>query len=258
MKCKNARGFTLIELMMVGLISSAIVTSIFGVYFKVANIYSEQQRASNIQHEGEWILDLIENGGGYGKENIYGLSSMIQKASLPNLPNIGYVGGDQFADMNGTVDYRIEFALEDDGVSSPRYAEFVVEFNAGDLPTANLYFRILDEAGTRSVLLTDKLMMERFDSTPNPAIYGNYNRTSFKAEKIVDSGSNVIGIRISFYLVDFPPRLEAGEFRAVRYNYRLDRETDPPITDEEQKRRFMGSVPYPQYFSRTIYFPNAD
>ena len=106
MKCKNARGFTLIELMMVGLISSAIVTSIFGVYFKVANIYSEQQRASNIQHEGEWILDLIENGGAFGRESIYGLNSMVQINSL----NAGYVAGIQFSDMNGTNDYRIEFA----------------------------------------------------------------------------------------------------------------------------------------------------
>ena len=255
MKRLNAKGFTIVELTMVGLISAFVVTSIFGVFFKVANTYSEQQRISNIQHEGELILELIENGGGYGGADIYGLNSMVKKG---NLPTIGYVNADKFSEINSTKGYRVEFALDD--ISSPRYAEFVVEFNAIDSPTANLYFRIIDEAGERSVLLTTKLMMERYDSTQNPATYGNYNRTSFKAKKLLDNSlptPKVIGIRISFYLVDLPPRLEAGEYIAVRYNYQFDREPDPPITDEAQKRSYMGSVPYPQFFSRTIYFPNT-
>lgn len=255
MKWKNAKGFTLVELTMVGLISSVIVTSIFGVYFKVANIYKEEQRTSNIQHEGEWILNLVENGGGHKGEMIYGLNSIVQ---INSLLNAGYVAGNQFSNMNGTDDYRIEFALDGNGVSNPRYAEFVVEFNGSGSPIAKLWFRLMtDTTLDYSVMLTDKLMMERFDSTPNPATYGNYNRTSFKAKEVLDDSGNVIGIRISFYLVDFPPRLETGEFLAILYNYQFDREPDPPIADEVQKRSYMGSVPYPQYFSRTIYFPNS-
>ena len=250
---ETTRGFTLTEIVMVGLISSFIVAGIYGVFFRVADTYTEEQRASNIQYEGEWILDLIENGGGHQGKRIIGLKSM-NLSSTPNYLKVGDEISGEFDDN----DYKIQFQL-DEGGANTRYAEFSVDFD-GASPTANLYFRLKTTglAGVEhnyDVLITDKLLMQRYGTDPEE--YGSYDGTWFKAERI-PSASPYVGIRVSFYLVDYPAATGGSVFRAVRYNYQLDRELDPPIEDEKQRQSFLGAIPYPQYFSRTIYFPNAN
>jgi len=216
----------------------------------VANTYTEEQRTSNVQHEGEWILELIENGGGYRGKRIFGLKSM-------NLSSDYLKVGDEISGEFDDNDYKIQFQL-DEGGANTRIAEFSVDFD-GASPTANLYFRLktTNLAGGEynyDVLITDKLLMQRYTEDPE---YGNYEGTWFKAERIPPA-SPYAGIRISFYLVDYAAATSGSVFRAVRYNYQLDRELDPPIEDEKQRQSFLGAIPYPQYFSRTIYFPNAN
>ncbi len=218
----------------------------------MANTYNEEQRISNIQHEGEWILDLIENGGGFKGKRIFGLKSMVPSGGSLN---VGDVNSTNFSD---TDDYRIEFPLDDLNVTNQRWAEFSVEFTADFSPTANLYFRykttgLTGDEHNYDVLITDNLLMQRYTEDPE---YGSYEGTWFKAELIPSTSS--VGIRVSFYFVDYPAAISGSEFRAVRYNYQLDRELDPPIEDEKQRQSFLGAIPYPQYFSRTIYFPNAN
>ena len=220
------------------------------MFFKVANTYTEEQRVSNLQHEGEWILELIENGGGYQGKRIFGLKSI-------NLSSDYLKVGDAISGEFDDNDYKIQFQL-DKGGNNVRTAEFSVDFN-GASPTANLYFRLKTSnlAGDEhnyNVLITDKLLMQRYTEAPE---YGNYEGTWFKAERI-PSAAPYVGVRVSFYLVDYPAVIGGSVFIAVRYNYKLDRELDPPIDDEKQRHRFLDAIPYPQYFSRTIYFPNAN
>lgn len=251
------------ELIIVGLLLSLFVSGIWGVYFGVANTYVIKQRAGNIQNEGKWILDLIENGGNFRDieqigRRIYGLKSMVPvDNSDPEVdyPNVGDVDSTKF---NDTDDYRIEFQLDGAGTANTRFAEFSVEFN-GALPTSKLFFRLKDPGeDDYEVMLTDRLLMQREDSPQDETIYGPpYNRTSFKAE-LISSASPYVGINVSFYLVQHPIRDDSGDLHIIGYNYRLDRKVAPDIEDDFQKSTYLSAIPYPQYFSKTIYFPNDE
>ena len=242
------KGFTLVELMMVGLIISLITGGVWAVYFSIVNVYYGEQRDALIQSEGEWLIDLITNGGHFKGNRIYGLNSA---ADYSGSIKVGQRSSPSSEFDNDSDDYRIEFRPEDSG-SNPRYAEFSVEFSESVSPTSKLWFRLRAPSGSADenydVLLTENLLMRRYDDTQNPANYGNYNKTWFKADELPSSGSYISGVKVSFYLVD--------NTQPIQYNYRLDRELINPISDPAQKQSFLGGIPYPQFFSTTVYFPN--
>lgn len=242
----------MVELIMVGLIMSLIVGGIWMTYFNIVNVFYEEQRGSRIQGDGEWIIDLIHTGGHYKGKRIYGLNN-----AFPGSVVVGQVASTEFDDDD---DYRVEFALDETGSNpSPRYAEFAVEFNGDTSPTSKLWFRLRtpDLSGDADlnydVLLTENLIMRRYDNPQDPDTYGSYNRTWFKADEIHDdttipANTYLSGVKISFYLADTD--------QPLMYNYRLNRMLINPINDEAQRKIYLGGIPFPQFFSTTVYFPN--
>lgn len=256
------KGFTTVELIMVSLILSLIAGGIWAVYYSVVNTYYVEQSGSSIQREGERIIDLITNGGHMTGRRIYGLNSSYP---LTNYPVVGYVDHADFNDFN--YDYKIGFTIDEDSTNR-RYAIFYVDFDDDESdPTSKLYFKLFtssgnpadenyDENDDKGVLITENLLMRRYDSPNQDSTkFGNcdgvlYNKTWFKAQLLPKDGSSnyYSGIRISFYLVDIT--------KPLCYNYQIDRKLIDEISDPSQKRSFLGGIPYPKYFSTTIYFPN--
>lgn len=263
------QGFTLVEVTMAAVIIAFVAAGIWGVYWSVVNAYYVEQRASNIQAEGDRLLAMIANGGYCQGRPVYGLSSM---APVQDYPRIGQQVSANFSYWDNTgddeacapmvridrADYRIEFAL-DAASGNTRYAEFAVQLYACN-PTdpvygsrAILWFRLRTE-GTDIAIDTDhnyqvKLsenLLQRTDS----AQCGDYSRTWFKAQLLPKDAlsERYTGIKVSFYLFDTT--------QPVNYNCNLERELISPSGNPDQDRTFLGAIPYPKYFSRTIYFPN--
>lgn len=246
---RDDRGFTLIELIMVGLVISLIVGGLWAVYWSIVNTYYQEQKGTVIQAEGEWIIDLMNNGGYCKGRRIYGLNSCYPKLDYPKVGSTNDFGGDP-------SDYRILFRLDEED-DNERYAEFYVDFN-GQNPSSKLYFtlRTPDNPGNGNenytVLITENLLQRKTGTDPDE--YGNYTRTWLKAERLPFEGAGETyycsGIKISFYLVDTT--------QPLLYNYRLDRDLETPIGDAAQRSSFLGGIPYPEYFSTTVYFPNRE
>jgi type II secretory pathway pseudopilin PulG len=245
-------GFTYIELMLVGLIIFLITGGIWAVYYSVVNTYHEEQRGVLIQAEGERIINLITQGGNYRGRRIYGLSSSTPASGYPN---VGQITAINFPNTQSpdSDDYRIEFALESSG-ENPRYAEFSVEFNGKKNPTSKLWFRLRTPSlpdnrdGNYDVLLTENFLQRKTGT--NPEKFGNYEETWFKTQPLANDGSYYSGIKASFYLVDTK--------QPLLYNYRLDRELITPIDDAVQRKRYLDTIPYPNYFSTAVYFMNRE
>ena len=66
------KGFTMVEVTLAAVIIAFAAAGVWGVYWSVVNAYYVEQRSSNIQAEGDRILDLIVNGGYFGGRRIYG------------------------------------------------------------------------------------------------------------------------------------------------------------------------------------------
>lgn len=241
-------GFTLVEIVMASVIVMFVAAGVWGVYWSIVNTYYVEQKGASLQSEGERILDLITQGGGCRGKRVYGLNAMagVSGAGFPVTGTTTIPG--VFTD---TDDYRIGYPL-DSGVSHVRYAQFYVKFDSG--PTSELRYELKTE-GTGGdaehnydVLVTRDLLQRK--SGTNPAAFGNYDKTWFKAEYLSSVTGYHTGMKVSFYL--------ANTSDLITYNYKLDRQPDPPIGNEEQKRAFMNSVPYPKYFSTTVYFPSRN
>lgn len=287
----NNKGFTLIEVLVASMIIAFVAAGIWGVYWSVVNTYYVEQKGVHLETEGERILDLIANGGYFNGKRIYGLNSSVPytSGSTP-YPRVGKISPGVFTDIdciideeefNGTYawncssyskdDYRIQFCL-DSTESYRRFAEFSVVYYPYD-PTpgssvpddietkfkTQLWFKYTTSGVTITgfpneyhyrVLISQNLLPRRSGSDPD--VYGGYDETWFKAQLLPkDSSSDYYsGIKVSLYLADMT--------QPILYNYRLDRKPDPPISDPDQRRSFMGGIPYPKYFSTTVYFPNRE
>ncbi|MBN2125276.1 MAG: prepilin-type N-terminal cleavage/methylation domain-containing protein [Deltaproteobacteria bacterium] len=267
---KNADklGFTLVEMLVSTIIVAFVAAGIWGVYWSVVNTYYVEQRSTNIQAEGERILDLIANGGWVKGRSIYGLSSSI---SNDIYPNVGGVTSYNFAGREPDSecppgctkvyrpDYRIEFML--DSVSGhTRFAEFAVELYAclcgGEVinyATSKLWFRVKtsDISDYPSDYNYDVLISENVTprkSGENPTQFGDYDMTWFKAQKLASAVSGYCtGVKVSYYLDDTSYK--------VRYNCDLDRELTSPTGNPDQDRSYMNGLPYPRYFSTTVSLP---
>jgi len=240
----------MVEVIVASIIVAFAAVGVWGVYWSVVNTYYVEQKGVNIHMEGERILDLIINGGYFSGNTIYGLNAM---SAVSGYPLVGSGTSGYFTDSD---DYRIEFIL-DNSSGNTRYAEFSVKFSGVNDPTSILYFQtradgILSGVGEYNydVEITKNLLQRKSGTDPDE--YGNYDKTWFKAQLLPkDSSSDYCsGVKVSFYLVDMTQPLQ--------YNYRLDRELTTPISDPEQRRSFLGGIPYPKYFSTTIYFPNRE
>ena len=282
----NTKGFTFLEVILASVIISIVAVGIWEVYWSVVNTYYVEQRGVNLEAEGERILDLIANGGYCEGKRIYGLNSGVsvysnvgEKTSI-NFQTSDYNKDAEMCTAPATSenrdDYRIEFIL--DNVSgNTRYAEFAAQLYECDpdgtppntdaikYATGILWFRLkTDGTGgdpdyNYEVAITDKLL-----SRTTSEEFKDYEYTWFKAKLLSkDPSSNYYsGIKISFYLVDYPTEYDSaiaeGMYHTIKYNKNLERDVDPPISDPDQRRSFMGGIPYPQYFSTTIYFPNRE
>lgn len=233
----------MIELMMVGLILSLIAGGLFSVYFNIVNTYYNAQQDVLLQAEGERILDLIANGGYFGGERIYGANSIYFDSSDSDSL---LVGNSETSSLFDDEDYKIAFAIDQDATNR-RYAVFYIDFSATG-PTSKLYFKLYEGSSEKySVLLSDNLLMRKTGTDEND--YGNYERTWLKTQLLPSSGSDYYsGVRVSFYLADLT--------QPVAYNYRLNRKLTTPVESDDQKKSYLAGIPYPVYFSRTIYFPN--
>lgn len=281
------KGFTLVEVIVASILVAFVAAGVWGVYWSVVNTYYVEQRGVNLQTEGERILDLIANGGWYKDKRIYGLNSAIPHSSYPNVGEVTSINFDDKDDQQdqdmchipatwvNRDDYRIEFIL--DNVSgNTRYAEFAAQLftcdpdGAGplgpvDYATGILWFRLKDTSGDPAhnyeVEITNKLL-----SRTTSEDFQDYQFTWFKAQLLPKdpspSSNYYSGIKVSFYLVDYPTEYDAvmaeGMYHTIKYNKRLQREVDPPISDPDQRRSFLGGIPYPKYFSTTVYFPNRE
>lgn len=266
------KGFTLVEIMVATIMVLFLASSIWAVYWSIVNAYTVEMRGSDLQFEGERIMDLIANGGYYKGYKIYGLNSSFPNNGYPNvgeITSINFAGEDDAADdpygagcdgANGAhrADYRIEFCIDPPGVSYPRYAEFAVQLYMCDMASATdtyysksaLWYRFKDSGNSSNdftVQISESIAPRR--DTSDTSEYGDCDKTWFKAQLLPkdSSGNYYSGIRVSFYLVDLD--------QPIIYNINLDRKPDPPIDDETQEKSFLGGIPYPRYFSRTIYFP---
>jgi hypothetical protein len=243
-------GFTLVEVVMTAIAVMFVAASVWGVYWSGVNTYYVEQKDSVLQSEGERLLDLIDSGGHFAGKRIYGLNAMagVSGAVYPVTGTTTIPG--VFED---TDDYRIGFPL-DSGVSNVRFAQFYVKFNSSTDSTSELHYELkTDGTGTDAdhnydVLLTQNMLQRK--SGTNPDAFGNYDRTWFKAEHLSTVTGYYTGMRVSFYL--------ANTSDLITYNYRLDRRPDPPISSEEQRRAFMNGIPYPRYFSTTVYLPSRN
>lgn len=250
---KSEWGVTYIELILVGLIITLISSGIWAVYYSVVNTYHQEQRGALIQGEGERIIQLITHGGHHRGRRIYGLSANVPRADYPK---VGYGLG--FGDPH---DYGIIFVL-DQVDDKERFAKFYVDFDGPGRPTSNLYFKLFtpDDEGNpdenysendgKGVLITSNLLQRR--TNEDETVYGNYDKTWFKAQRLPkDTVTGYYsGISVSFYLVDAT--------QPLIYNHRLDRKLITPISDPVQRARYLGAVPYPRYFSTSIYFMNRE
>jgi hypothetical protein len=229
---------------MVSLILALIVGGVWSVYYAIVNTYYEEQSGAAIEAEGQWILDLLADGGNFKGRRIYGLSSALREDL-----NVGQTDT-KVPNYSDSDDYRIGFTLDGEDVANRRYAEFAVEFNGEQEPTSKLYFRLGTEeiSDSPSVhnyeVLISKNLLQRKAGT-DPEAFGNYEKTWFKAQELPKEA----GVKVSFYLADTT--------RPLEYNYCLDRKLLTPINDPVQRSRFLGSVPHPRYFSRVIHFPNS-
>jgi prepilin-type N-terminal cleavage/methylation domain-containing protein len=241
-------GFTLVEVLVTSVIVLLVAAGVWGIYWSVVNTYYEEQKGVALQAEGEQILHLIADGGNFAGRRIYGLSAMagVSGAGYPvtgttTIPGI-------FTD---TDDYRIGYPV-DSGVSNVRYAQFYVKFDGG--PTSELHFQLktdgtgADEEHNYDALITRNLLQRK--SGTDPTAFGNYDKTWFKAEPLSFVTGYCTGVKVSFYL--------ANTSDLVTYNYRLDRQPDPPIGNEDQRRSFLNGIPYPKYFSTTVYVPSRN
>lgn len=272
------RGFTLVEVTMAALIIAFVAAGVWGVYWSVVNTYYVEQRDTNIQAEGDRLIEMIANGGYAEGRRVYGLGSMVQvQSGLTKYPNVGKVTSHNFKDWDDISDdiacepkdrmdypdYRIEFIL--DSVSgNTRYAEFAVQLYACD-PLDPEYHsksillfrhRMDGKTGTDNefnyqVILTEN-MLQRTDSEECKG-EDEYELTWFKAQLLPkDPGTGLYtGIKVSFYLNDTS--------QTVNYNCNLYRDLSSYAStgNPDQDRTLMGAIPYPRYFSTTIYFPKG-
>lgn len=261
---------------MAGLVVFFVAAGVWGVYWSVVNTYHVEQKGALLQAEGERILDLIVNGGYVDGCRVHGLSSALSNGTYPV---IGKVPSGNFKDMaspcNGGIpieraDCRIEFLLDDTPLSGhPRFAQFVVELwecdPGGGQPhtfgsKAVLWFALRTRSSESDPLygcetkgpdnycvkITENLLPRAESST-----HGSNEHTWFKAQKLPDLPGGVCpGVKISFYLAD--------SSELVKYCCNLSRLSDPPIGNPDQERAYMNSVPYPKYFSTTVYFPSRN
>jgi len=229
------------------MIVAITASGIWAVYWSVINTYNVEQREVNIQAEGERIIDLIINGGYHNGRAIYGLNSMSAVSGYP-LTGQRTIASPIF--NNDSDDYRIEYPLDFTG-GNTRYAEFSVEFSGANIPTSKLWFRLRTDgvAGDEhnyDVNITENFL-QRKSGTVQDA-FGEYDKTWFKTQELSSVSGYCSGLKLSFYLADVT--------QLIHYNYRLDREPDPPINNPDQERAYMNGIPYPEYFSTTVYFPN--
>ena len=266
-RLKGRAGFTMVEITMACFIIAFVAVGVWGVYWSVVNTYYAEQKGALIEAEGERILDLITNGGYCRGKRVYGLSSHVPRDGFPR---VGCFHSDEFAAVDYALDdaipcptsthrddYRIEFCLDDESAANPRYAEFAVQLYQCDeegggvdpdelFSTAILWFRITDGTANPDcnyqVKITENLLVrvegnDVGDETWNKALtLPKYPSSDYYS-----------GVKVSFYLTDmnYP----------VRYDSHLHRELTITIADSDQKKYFTAGIPYPQYFSRSIYFP---
>ncbi|MEW6668203.1 MAG: hypothetical protein AB1512_23575 [Thermodesulfobacteriota bacterium] len=243
-----------------------MASGIWGVYWSVVNTYHVEQKGMLLQAEGDRILDLIVNGGHVEGKQVYGLNSAIAGGAYPI---VGPSSSGNFVDRGGSCpsgcdpvyrdDYRIEFQLDSPMSGNTRFAQFVVELYECDChtgtntkgATAVLWFDLRTEGTTGepnnySVKLSENLIQRSQAET-----HGTNEHTWFKVQKLPDLPNGIcLGLKVSFYLADTSEH--------VKYCCILSRQPDPPIGDEAQRRAYMNSVPYPKYFSTTVYFPSRN
>lgn len=242
----DKKGFTLVEVVMASLVVLFVAAGVWGVYWSVVNTYHVEQKGTLLQAEGERIVDLVASGGHFGGKKIYGLNSM-SGVSGAGYPLVGSGTTGYFTDAD---DYRIEFPLDAAG-GNTRYAQFYVKFDSG--PTSQLWFELKTDGTTGDehnypVKITENLLRRKEGTDPNA--YGYYTKTWFKAEKLSSVTGYCTGVKVSFYLADSDD--------LVAYNYKLDRLPEPPIGNPDQERVYMNSIPYPKFFSTTVYFPSRN
>ena len=243
-KLKNNKGFTLTEILIASVVAAILVGGIWSIYFSVVNTYYEEMRGTNVQTEGERILELLTNGGFANNRRIYGLKSFCP---VPGYPIIAHNAiPSEWSCFNNT-DYNIIFPIDpdEDGVGCQRFAGFYIDFEGAENPTTDLHFRLCcnEEDDPEYDVRISENLLERTNSED----FEDYEETWFKAQLL----NGQTGIKISFYLDDF-----SLHRREIQYNKFLQRQLKTPMNDDEQEKNFLNSIPYPKYFSTTIYFPN--
>ena len=271
-RLKRQAGFTMVEIIMACFILAFVAVGVWGVYWSVMSTYYQEQRGALIEAEGERVLDLIANGGYVNGKRVYGLTSHVPRAGYPvygagystNFWSVDYAldedmgCSDPQTEDHHRDDYRIEFCLDDESAANPRFAEFAVQLYQCDdendgsfqpdelFSTAILWFRITDGTANPEcnyeVEITENLLLRAEGNVDGDE---SWNKAVLLPND--PSSDYCSGAKVSFYLanMDYP----------VRYDADLNRELTITISDPAQERSFAGGIPYPHYFSRSIYFP---
>ena len=259
----NQTGFTMVEVTMACFLLVAVAAGVWSVYWSVMNTFLIEMRGTQLQAEGERIIELMVNGGYHNGKRIYGLRSHVPQTGYPI---VGAADSPQFQAMDSAADaamgasgtyspdYRITFCLDSADAANPRFAEFAVQL-WGDDPdgpggndptpysTAILWFRVADGTANPACNYEVKIsenLLTRADTND----FEDHDLTWGKADLLPDKA----GIKISFYLADtsYP----------VKYNRHLERELGTEISNPSQRRAFMGSIPFPEFFSTIVSFTN--
>jgi hypothetical protein len=256
----NHAGFTLVEITMACLILAFVIMGVWGVYWSVMNTYYVEQRASLIQSEGLNLIDLMENGGYRQGKRIFGLKSQVPREGYPivgETESINFKSIDENLDVNMPganpeyrPDYRYEFSLDSEGTPNPRFAEFAVQLYGDDLDgaggddptpysTAVLWFRLKDTSGdpdnNYQVKLTENLLTRK-----EMEGFGDPGKTWNKVHLLPEKK----GFKFSFYLANMDD--------PVQYNSHLERDLTASMGDPQQRKIYVGGLPYPEYFSASV------